>query len=473
MSPSRNEKNRRRSMSIRLDYTNVMEDAVGLHHGIAKRDIDYLGELAKKAQESLKARRQSGELDFMTLPYHHAYLEDVQRLAAELKNEFEIFVVIGIGGSALGNIAVQTALNPPFYNELSPEQRNGGLKIYVPDNVDPCLMRGLLNVIDIKKTVFNIITKSGSTAETLANFLVVRQAIIDSVGENNYKNHIVITTDPQKGVLRKIADSEGFRSLEVPIHVGGRFSVLSSVGLLSAAAANIDIVELLEGAAFLDSHCFDNDVFSSTPCLNAAIQYLIYQKGKHISVMMPYAQALKDIADWYRQLWAESLGKKHNRAGRIINVGPTPVKALGATDQHSQLQLYNEGPNDKIITFITVDKYPEEVFMPKAYDKYDAFSYLGGKTLNELLSAEQQATEYALTQNNRPNCKIILPEINPFTVGQLLYMLEMQTAFAGELFDVNAFDQPGVEEGKIATYALMGRKGYEKKRKELLKALNS
>ena len=457
----------RQSMRIRLDYCNVLAESVGDVNGISGENLDYMTEVGKKAHESLCRKRENGELGFMTLPDRNELLYDVRGCAKRLQKDFDAFVVIGIGGSALGNIALHTALNPPYYNELSQSERKGGLKVYFPDNIDPSLLKGLLNVLDLEKTVFNVITKSGSTAETLANFLVIREALVNTVGEEKYPEHVVVTTDPEKGLLRKLAKEEGIRSLPVPPNVGGRFSVLSPVGLLSAAVTNINVEELLAGAGFMDEICAEEDIRANPAYMNASVQYLMYQKDKYISVLMPYAQSLKGIADWYRQLWAESLGKKYSRSGSEIHVGPTPVKALGATDQHSQLQLYVEGPFDKIVTFITVDKYPETLFINCPYQDEEALNYLNHRSLNELLQTEQRATEWALTKNGRPNCKIMLPEINPFTIGQLLYMFEVQTAFAGELFDVNAFDQPGVEEGKIATYALMGRSGFERQKEKL------
>lgn len=183
--------------------------------------------------------------------------------------------------------------------------------------------------------------------------------------------------------------------------------------------------------------------------------------------MLPYSNRLRDVADWYRQLWAESLGKKFSRGGNIINAGQTPVKALGATDQHSQLQLYNEGPNDKTITLLRVDHHDTQLPIPHAYQDIEGISYMGGHTMEELINAECLATEMALTLNKRPNSCIVLPFVDSHTIGQLLFMLEMQTAYAGVFFDVNAYDQPGVEQGKVATYALMGRKGYEKQAAEI------
>jgi glucose-6-phosphate isomerase len=386
-----------------------------------------------------------------------------------VRGRFENFVVVGIGGSALGNIALHSALNHPFYNLLTADKRGNRPRLFVPDNVDPDLIAGLLYVIDAEKTLFNVITKSGDTAETMANFLIFRQALSERLGEN-YAEHIVATTDRSRGALRRIADQEGYQTFEVPEGVGGRFSVLSPVGLLSAAITGIDVRELLAGAAFADERCRVPDLWKNPAYLNAVLQYILYWRGHSISVMMPYSQHLRDVADWYRQLWAESLGKRNSMAGGIVNVGPTPVKALGTTDQHSQLQLYVEGPYDKVINFLTVEHYAEIVPIPNVAEAFPAIAYLGGHTLNELIASEQFATEQALTNNHRPNCKHVLPEVNAFTVGQLLYILEVQTAFSGELYQVNAFNQPGVEEGKVITYALMGRSGYEDRRDRYLKA---
>ena len=186
--------------------------------------------------------------------------------------------------------------------------------------------------------------------------------------------------------------------------------------------------------------------------------------------MMPYADSLRLISDWFAQLWAESLGKKYDNSGKVVYAGQTPVGALGVTDQHSQVQLYTEGPFDKVIVFIDVESYRSTVAIPKAYREIEGVHFLGGHTLNELIQAEKKATEYAITKSGKPNCTITLPEVNPFTLGQLLFFFELATAYCGNLMDINAFDQPGVEEGKVATFALLGRQGYEEKKKELLSA---
>jgi glucose-6-phosphate isomerase len=278
---------------------------------------------------------------------------------------------------------------------------------------------------------------------------------------------VIATTDPQKGALRELALREGYRLLPVPEDVGGRFSVLSAVGLLSAAVSGIDIGELLEGARLVHEASTKSEV-SSNPALALALLYYLAstRRGKSIAVMMPYCNALLGVADWFRQLWAESLGKKLDRSGRVVNAGQTPIKALGATDQHSQIQLYMEGPCDKMVTFIGVREYRRDVPIPRPPASDNAFDYLSGQTMNALIRAEQKATALALAHNGRPNMTIELSSVTPRTVGMLLYMFEMQTALAAELLGIDAFDQPGVEHGKKLTYAMMGRRGYDEMRKE-------
>ncbi len=278
----------------------------------------------------------------------------------------------------------------------------------------------------------------------MSEFLIFREALIKKLGPARHIEHIVITTDPQQGELREIVKHFGYASLPIPPDVGGRFSVLSAVGLLSAAVTGIDIHKLLRGAEEMNALCQKSKKLWENPALTgAALHYLMDKaKGKNIQVMMPYSHALRDVADWFRQLWAESLGKRLDRAGRIVHSGQTPEKALGVTDQHSVMQLYIEGPFDKVVTFLTVDEFRATVTIPPAFPDFDAVKYLGGHTLNELIRAEQQATELALTQNGKPNCAIHLPRVDEETVGALLFLLEMQTAYAGELYNIYAFDSP-------------------------------
>ncbi|OQA89501.1 MAG: Glucose-6-phosphate isomerase [Elusimicrobia bacterium ADurb.Bin231] len=447
---------------ITLDYANTISDFVGTEHGIQASDIQALYPQLSSINNIIKEKKAAGQMGFMDLPYQSAVAKNIGKFALKQKGLFDDFVVIGIGGSALGNIALQTALNNPFWNILSSEKRKNWPRLFVPDNVDPELIKSLSEIINFNKTVFNIISKSGTTAECLANFFYLKNMLIKKVGITNWQKHIIITTDEKKGYLRELADKEGIVSFVVPANVGGRFSVMSPVGLVSAAFTGLKIEKLLAGCRVMDERC-TQDISKNPAAMYAAIQYIMYQKGKRINVMMPYAQSLKDISDWFRQLWAESLGKKTNIKNETVNIGPTPVKALGVTDQHSQVQLYIEGPYDKIITFLSVENYRAKVVIPSSKEKH----YLEKHTLNELIKSEEIATRVALTKQNRPNCTINLPEISEYTIGQLIYMLELSTAYIGSLFEIDAFDQPGVELGKVLTYGLMGRSGFEKEKEEI------
>ncbi len=292
----------------------------------------------------------------------------------------------------------------------------------------------------------------------MSAFLLVRETLEKAIGAS-WKEHIVVTTDKSKGDLRAIANREGIESFVVPDGVGGRFSVLTPVGLLPAACAGIDIADLLDGAAEMDRRLEESDVMENPANLFALYQYHLYrERGKFISVMMPYASGLYGLADWFRQLWAESLGKKLDLDGRVVSVGPTPVKALGVTDQHSQVQLYVEGPFDKVFTILAVEKFRHELPMKPAFREYSSLEYLGGRTLAELMRAERLGTVKALTASGRPNMTITFPEVTPHTVGQFMYALEVATLFSGGLYHIDPLDQPGVEAGKIAAFELMGRK---------------
>jgi len=454
-------------MKLSLDINNMMAEMIGVEQGITSMDISDLESSISQAKVAMVEKRKRGMMDWRDLPYNQTEIvKDILKTAQDIQQKFDNFVVLGIGGSALGPIAVQQALNHIRYNELCKEKRNGCPRLFVEDNVDPERMVALLDVIDVKKTMFNVVTKSGSTSETMAQFLIITDILKTQLGAS-FREHIIATTDKENGNLVKIVRQEGFKMFVIPAGVGGRFSEFTPVGLLPAAICGIDILEMLAGAAYMDELCQENDISKNPAFLGAILQYIALQNGKNISVMMPYADSLKYMADWYAQLWAESLGKKVNNQGVEVFAGQTPVKALGVTDQHSQVQLYTEGPFDKVITFLGVDQYRTTFTIPAGYENIPAVSFLGGHTLNELIKVEQIATEYAVFKSRKLNRTITLPEVNAFTVGELLYFFEVETAFAGELLNINTFDQPGVEEGKNATYALLGRPGYEGKRAEL------
>ncbi len=452
---------------IKVHYKNVMADIIGDEHGISPEQLKDLAEKTLPLISQLNKERQDGETPYRDLPYNSKIAQQVKELVEELKGRCENLVVFGIGGSALGNIALQTALNPYMHN-LDDTQRSGP-RLFVFDNIAPEQLSSFLDWLGDKldKTIFNVISKSGWTAETAAQFMIVRQLLLDKLGPDDCKKQIITTTDANQGILRRIANNAGIKSLVIPEGIGGRFSVLSAVGLFSAAMCGIDIDSLLEGARDMDTRVKCEDFYKNPAAINAAINHHFYNRGKRISVMMPYSYHLKDLSDWYRQLWAESLGKKENLTGNDVHIGPTPVKALGTTDQHSQVQLYREGPNDKLFTFLQVRNFDKDIKIGPAPDYAQELGFLAGKDLSELLNNEKRATEYALLESERPCLTIVFPEVNAYTVGQFIYLFEVTTSFAGALFNINPYDQPAVELGKEAAFALMGREGYEELAQEI------
>ena len=444
-----------------------MADVIGNEHGITTEQLKDLAEKTSPLISKLNKEREAGQTPYRDLPYNSQITQEVRELVKELRGRCENLVVFGIGGSALGNIAVHTALNSYMHN-IDENQRTGP-RLFVFDNIDPPQIVSFLDWLGDKldKTIFNAISKSGWTAETAAQFMIVRKLLLDKLGPDDCKKQIITTTDANKGILRSIANNAGIKSLIIPEDIGGRFSVLSAVGLFSAAMCGIDIDSLLEGARDMDARVKCEDFYKNPAAINAAINHHFYNRGKRISVMMPYSYALKDLSDWYRQLWAESLGKKEDLTGNDVHIGPTPVKALGTTDQHSQVQLYREGPNDKLFTFLLVRNFDKDIKIGPAPEYAQELGFLADKDLSELLNNEKRATEYALLESERPCLTVLFDRVNAYTVGQFIYLFEVTTSFAGALFNINPYDQPAVELGKEAAFALMGREGYEELAQEI------
>ena len=452
-------------MSISINYNNMMKHTIG-EQGISEIEYKSHTTLAQFAHAKVEEGRGKGMQGWMDSPYNQKeVVKQINATAKRIKKTCESFVVLGIGGSALGPIAVFTALKHLYYNEL-PKKVRKGPKFYVIDNVDPEKMNALFDVIDVEKTMFNVITKSGATSETMSQYLIVMDMLKAKLGDRASK-HIIATTSEYKGNLIKIAKANGIETFYIPEGVGGRFSELSPVGLLPAAVVGIDIAEMLRGARDMDKKCKTDDLWRNPALAIATLQYISIKSGKNIGVIMPYADSLKYIADWYAQLWAESLGKEVDNDGNKVNVGQTPVKALGVTDQHSQVQLFNEGPYDKVITFIEVGAFRSDVEIPNGCEEYPDVNFLCGHSLGELMNNELFATRYNLVHQHRANYTIHLDTVDEFHIGGLLYLMELQTAYAGAMFDIDVYNQPGVEGGKNATYALFGRKGYEAKAEEI------
>ena len=385
----------------------------------------------------------------------------VQRWALAQRNRFDHILLLGIGGSALGPKAMLTALKPPAWNEESRDRRDGWPTLTILENVDPVSVTAALDRLDPRRTIVNVISKSGGTAETLAQYLLVREWLDRALGASAARDHLVITTDPVKGALRTIVKAEGITAFDVPPEVGGRFSVLTAVGLVPAALLGLDLEELLAGAQEAVQEAEADTLDANPPARWAALQHQAHAtRAANVHVLMPYSDRLRDVAEWYRQLWAESLGKRVDRGGTPVHRGPTPVGAVGATDQHSQIQLFIEGPYDKTITFIRVKDTAGMLAVPTRADLGPEMSYLAGKSLGALLDAEFVATREALRSQGRMSCTIELDTVDARHFGRLLMFFQIATGYAGIFYDVDPFDQPGVELGKVLTFKAMGREGF-------------
>jgi glucose-6-phosphate isomerase len=456
----------RSEMAVRVDVNGALDSFIG-DSGIAQKELEEVAASVSEIHARLIEQRRSKALRLLELPYEKKEAQKISDLAQEVRGEFDTLVLLGIGGSALGARALYTALSPPFHSH-HPGSEDRGARLIVADSIDPRTFSSMLDEIDPHHTAFNVVSKSGETTETMSQYLIVRERLLKVLGAVEYSRHVVITTGAESGALRQIVNDEGFRSLVIPPDIGGRYSVLTAVGLFPAAVAGIDIFELLAGAAAMDERCRAASLFENPAYLHGAVHYLAHaHKNKTVQVMMPYSDALSGMADWFAQLWAESLGKALDVDQQSVFKGQTPVRAVGARDQHSQLQLYIEGPNDKIITFLRVEDHGLRVEIPHAYADLEGVGYLGGLTLGELLNLEQRATELSLAKRGRMTTTLQVPAVNAFTLGQLLYLLETQAVFCGNLYRVDPLNQPGIEEGKRLTYAMAGRRGFEESKAEV------
>lgn len=457
---------------ISLYYKNATAEAVGDKHGVTDKELASLAPRIKEISKQLADDRKAGKQRYRDLPYDEAMIDAVNTQVEHFRDRCEVLIVLGIGGSALGNIALQSALNPYTYNLMSDRTRPGP-QLFVLDNVDPDQIKAVVELVTpkLKKTIINVVSKSGETAETASQFILFRDLLQSKLGKK-YAENIIATTDPKGGTLREIATREGYRTLEVPDGVGGRFSVLSAVGLFSAAMCGIDIDALMAGAADMDKRLKSDDLLKNPAALLAAIHYILNNKGKPMSVMMPYSTSLYYLADWFRQLWAESIGKRYDLSGKKeVYAGQTPIKALGTTDQHSQVQLYREGPNDKIITFLEVERFGNKLTIPSSMKGVETLDYLAGSNFQTLINAEKLGTEYALLESQRPTMTLLFPTISPETIGQFLMLYEVAVSYMGALLGINTYDQPAVQLGKDATYALMGKTGYADLNKKIQAAV--
>jgi glucose-6-phosphate isomerase len=445
-------------MTIHLDVSGMLRRAVP--SGATPEGLAAMAPRLRDAHDAMRADATRGLLGFRELEAQAAERDRVIGWAHAIAPSCRDVVVLGIGGSALGALALRTALLPRDWNVRSAEHRDGRPRLHILDNVDPRSVRGLLDLVDLTHTRFLVISKSGSTAETMSQYLAVRERLASAGLEP--KDHIAFVTDPEKGVLRRIAREEGIPAFEVPANVGGRFSVLSPVGTLPAALVGMDVAALVAGATAMRDRCTGAALQQDPALAFAALQWRAHaEAGQGMHVLMPYSDAFRDLAPWFVQLWAESLGKRRPDGA---HVGPTPIAAVGATDQHAQVQLFMEGPVDKTVTFVEVaeDEGGDQTIPKQGAPK--ELAYLGGRGFGELLRAECRATAGALARMGRPTMTLRVSRADAWHLGGLFMLFELATIHAGRFYGVDPLDQPGVELGKQLTYYQFGHPEWKKMR---------
>ncbi|MFB6097254.1 MAG: glucose-6-phosphate isomerase [Haloferacaceae archaeon] len=409
-----------------VDLGNVLDATPG----VGREALERLDERVADAHERIERGREGAEHGYAALNLPETADPDAIRAAVAPFGDPAAVLTVGIGGSALGAATVERALREP-----------DDPPAYFLDNVDPEHVAGLLDSLPLAETVVNVVSRSGTTAETLANFLVVRDAM-ESAGVD-WTERTFVTTGAE-GNLRDLADRHDLPSLRVPDGVPGRFSALSTVGLALAAIQGRDLEGLLAGAG-AEADALAGSLFDSPAYAYGAACYALAERGAAVNAMMPYAEGLEEFAEWFAQLWAESLGKD--------GLGQTPARALGATDQHSQLQLYRAGPHDKLVTLVR-PREREDRAVPET--DLEGLAYLGGSSLGDLLGAEFEATEASLAAAGVPNVRVEIDELDARGVGELLYGMEAACVLYGELASVSTFTQPAVEWGKRAARGLLG-----------------
>lgn len=471
---------------LEFDFNNMFSFNIGPSHGVTEKELEGAVKSVKKAHSHLMSLMDEPDnrinlgLEWTRLPFQDKkIIRKIQRLGKEMSDRYENVIFLGIGGSYLGLKAAQDALSFPYHNE-SAFIRGKVPRIYFEgNNLDPEPLSALMKMLEPKKTAIVVISKSGETTETKASFKAVENWLKKGAGAK-YGRQIFVITDPASGGLRERVNEEqkkdalSFRSLALLRGVGGRFSELN-MGLLHLAVIGVDIDKVLEGARAMLERCRPGSLCKNPAWMYAVLHNVLYRKkGKSISIMMPFSETLKSTADWHVQLLAESLGKKYKRKIRIddsgmevwendktraINAGRTPISSRGTNDLHSIQQNNIEGENNKVITFIRISKFKNDIKIPGPNNPN---GFLEGMTFSELITLAHEATEWALVREKRPNCAIIMPEVTPYYWGGLIFFFEMATAFEGELLDVNAFDQPGVNSYKNYMYYRLHRKGIDR-----------
>ena len=434
---------------------------------ISDSEIKMMERIAENAKDELIKKAGPGNefLGWIDLPidYDKEEFARIQAAAKKIQNDSEVLLVIGIGGSYLGARAAIEFLRHSFYNSVSKEVRKTPEIYYVGNNISSTYMKHLIQVIGDRDFSINMISKSGTTTEPAIAFRVFKKILIEKYGKEEAAKRIYATTDKSRGALKNLATEEGYESFIVPDEVGGRYSILTAVGLLPIAVSGADIVKLMEGAAAMREYCLNSSYDNNYAVLYAAIRNILLRKGKSIEILANYEPSLHFVSEWWKQLYGESEGKDQK--------GIFPASVDLTTDLHSMGQFIQDGQRTLFETVMNLEQSSCEILIEEEEVDLDGLNYLAGQSVDFINKSAMKGTRLAHTDGGVPNLVINIPEQNEFYLGQLFYFFEFACGVSGYILGVNPFNQPGVESYKKNMFALLGKPGYEKQREELLKRL--
>jgi glucose-6-phosphate isomerase len=441
---------------ISLDYSKVLDF-------VSEEEINALKGEIQIAHDLISNKTGLGNyyLGWTDLPLNYCR-EEFRRInsaAEKIKSNSEVLLVIGIGGSYLGARAAIEMLSHSFYNIISSDKRSAPQILFVGNNISSKYLSELFDVLDGKEVSLNVISKSGTTTEPALVFRMLKDLMEKKYGKDGAKERIFATTDKEKGALKKLADEEGYETFVIPDNIGGRYSVLTAVGLLPIAVSGVDIGEIMRGAQDAVEEYSVKDIFDNPAYLYAAIRNALYRKGKLIEIMVNYKPCMHYIAEWWKQLFGESEGKDGK--------GIFPASADFSTDLHSMGQYIQDGERKIFETVLNVENVKHRVEIIEDKDNIDGLNFLTGKTMDYVNKKAFEGTVLAHNDGGVPNIIINIPEISPYYFGKLIYMFEKACGISGYVLGVNPFDQPGVEEYKKNMFALLGKPGYEERKREL------
>lgn len=445
---------------IRFDYSKALPF-------FAEHEITYLQDAVKVAHHSLHEHTGAGSdyLGWIDLPvnYDKEEFSRIQKAAEKIKKDSDVLLVIGIGGSYLGARAAVEALHHSFFTALPKEKRNAPQIIFTGNNISSSYMQDIIDLLDGKDFSINVISKSGTTTEPAIAFRIFRKLLEEKYGKEEAIKRTYVTTDKARGALKTVADEEGMETFVIPDDVGGRYSVLTAVGLLPIAASGLDIEAMMKGAAAAREDFSSSELSENAAYQYAAIRNVLYNKGKVVEMLINYEPALQYFAEWWKQLFGESEGKDGK--------GIYPSSANFSTDLHSLGQYVQEGRRIMFETVVKVDKPKHELTINEIEKDLDGLNYLAGKTVDFVNNKAFEGTLLAHTDGGVPNLIVSIPQLDEYTFGYLVYFFEKACAMSGYLLGVNPFDQPGVEAYKVNMFALLGKPGFEEKKAELEKRL--